>query len=602
MSAGYETDHENSEEWSLEEQEYSVKGLDPKLYDVLEAWRAAEPVELAAVRESERQMVVDVFAELEDPDQEVPGLNVERKSGPLVTATVEVSQIESVRTHPNVKGLKLATSLHTELKDSLPEIRATPAQLQAALPHGPGEIDGAGVIVGIVDTGCDFVHKNFRKLDDTTRLLCLWDQAGTGDPPPPDGFRYGREFDAAAINKALRAADPHEALGYGPSGPRKDRAHGTHVMDIAAGNGRVTGRPGVAPKADLIFVEVSPRDYGAEESFGNSKHLAEAVMYIFERAKGLGKPAVVNISLGTHGGPHDGSTYAERVFDQLLQTPGRAIVISAGNSRGRRSHASGRIEAGGKRTLTWEILQGDMTNNEMEIWYDVNHRLEVTIITPSGGRLGPMSLNQRPMRITKGGKKLGRITHQKDDYGDNRIDILFDRSLLGKWGVELSNVGSQRAGFHAWIERDDRGQSRFAEEDDDTATTIGSISCGEHTIVVGSYDARRTDMALSVFSAEGPTRDGRRKPEASAPGHNVYAARSLSQGNVCMSGTSMAAPHVTGLVALLMQAAGRELTITEVRDAVLETARKKPPSRSGWHARYGNGRVDCVSTLLAGSE
>lgn len=598
MSIGYEIDRENSEEWGLEEQEDVVEGLDPKLYDVLEAWRAREPIESASVWESERGVVVDVFAELEDPDQEVPGLNVERRSGPLVTATVEVSQIESVRAHPNVKGLKLATSLHTELESSVQEILASPAQLQAALPHGPSEINGAGVIVGIVDTGCDFVHKNFRKQDDTTRLLYLWDQKETGDPLPPDGFRYGREFDAAAINKALGAQDPYKALGYRPS---KAGSHGTHVMDIAAGNGRATKRPGVAPKADLIFVEVSPRDYGDEESFGNSRHLAEAVEYIFDKAKGLGKPAVVNISLGTHGGPHDGSTYAERWFDQLLQTPGRAIVISAGNSWERRSHASGKIEAGGRRTLTWEILQGDRTNNEMEIWYDANHRLEVAIITPSGGRLGPMSLKQKPMKITKGGKKLGRVTHQQDDYGDNKIDILLDQSLVGEWGVELSNIGSQRAAFHAWVERDDWGQSRFAVKDDDPSTTIGSISSGEHTIVVGSYDARRTDLALSAFSAQGPTRDNKKKPEVSAPGHNVYAARSLSQGNMYKSGTSMAAPHATGLVALLMQAAGRELTVTEVRDAVLSTARKKPPSGSGWHARYGNGRVDCVSTLLAGS-
>jgi subtilisin family serine protease len=104
---------------------------------------------------------------------------------------------------------------------------------------------------------------------------------------------------------------------------------------------------------------------------------------------------------------------------------------------------------------------------------------------------------------------------------------------------------------------------------------------------------------LSLFTAEGPTVDGRAKPEISAPGQNIQAAWSLTHTMVTgKSGTSMAAPHVTGAVALLLQAAGEPLPIAEIRQAIQEAARRNPPTGEEWHARYGHGRID-VSTLVA---
>jgi subtilisin family serine protease len=379
-------------------------------------------------------------------------------------------------------------------------------------------------------------------------------------------------------------------------------------MDIAAGNGRGTGEQGVAPGTDLVFVHVAADDYQAEtESFGNSRRLLEAVKYVFDKASALGRECVVNLSLGTHGGPHDGSTLVEEGFDALLETPGRAIVIAAGNSFLRAGHASGQVAPSTPKELNWQIgrpdpatgAPADPTPNEMEVWYSGNLELAVSVVTPSGQTLGPVPLGGT-YNIVSGNSVLGKIAHPQHDNGDNQIDIWLTNQLpLGDWKVQLSATGTESVPFNAWIERDDLGQSRFGEADVDFTHTLGSISCGTHTIVVGSYDARHPTHPLSVFSSEGPTRDGKEKPEVSAPGQDVGAAWSLTHDRITLkSGTSMAAPHVTGLVALLLQTtAGTHLPISQIRDAVISPARNKAPSSEGWDSRYGNGRVDAAGAV-----
>jgi subtilisin family serine protease len=198
-----------------------------------------------------------------------------------------------------------------------------------------------------------------------------------------------------------------------------------------------------------------------------------------------------------------------------------------------------------------------------------------------------------------GGQSIGRIIHRADDPNnhDNQIDIMLDAGApRGAWQVVLARKGGGSVPYHAWIERDDSGPSQFAERQADPHFTLGSIACGREPIVVAAYDAHFQD-AIAPFSGEGPTRDGRQKPDFSAPGRDVIAANATKSGTVSMSGTSMSAPHVTGLIALMMQAAGRPLTMAEIRGALTAGARKQ--SQSQWDSRYGFGAIDGVRALQA---
>jgi subtilisin family serine protease len=164
----------------------------------------------------------------------------------------------------------------------------------------------------------------------------------------------------------------------------------------------------------------------------------------------------------------------------------------------------------------------------------------------------------------------------------------------GNWRLRIHGRLVTDGQVHAWIERDNVNPSQFAPPHDNTHT-IGSISCGQKTIVVGSYDAHKTSRPLSFFSSAGPTRDQRRKPEVAAPGHAVLAAHSrTTTGVVRKSGTSMAAPAVAGVIALVYaeaQARNLDLDIDQLRSILQDATRRNPPYGSDWDDRYGFGRL-----------
>lgn len=178
--------------------------------------------------------------------------------------------------------------------------------------------------------------------------------------------------------------------------------------------------------------------------------------------------------------------------------------------------------------------------------------------------------------------------------GDNVVGIYLAPGLPGgDWVVRLRSVDGSKVPYHGWIERLDRAQSSFGRSV--PSHTLGSISTGLLSIVVGSYDAHKSTFPISSFSSAGPTRDGREKPELSAPGSFVVAARSRTgSGVIRKSGTSMAAPAVTGLVALMLAEARRngvDLKIAELRDKLIAGVDTAPPAGAEWDSRYGAGRA-----------
>jgi hypothetical protein len=589
----------------------SPAGCDPHLQEERARMEAGLPGTSGITRIEEGRRLVDVIARLKRAGDAVEGLEGCRPIAErIVTATLPIEEVERVR--QRLDSLEAARETHPALYHSVPAVQCDPENLDlGARRHGaafPG-LDGSGVLVGVVDFGCDFRHRNFRHATGATRVLALWDQSATSGVPP-QGCDYGREILAEEINEALRAGDEqaYEALGYTPA----IAAHGTHVLDIAAGNGREpysfcgresgapgqTSPPGVAPNAQIVFVHLKGFEGG---SLGNSRHLLDAVSYIFRKADELRMPAVVNVSLGSSGGPHDGTTPVERAFEALVsEKPGRAIVVAAGHSYLQKGHLSGAVRAGEPKVIRWNTdpLQADLetSRNEVEIWYPGGQELTVRLFAPGASEpLSSVPLGESA-DLYEGERRVGRVTHRERDpnNGDNLIDIRVPHveNVPGPWRIELS-IREGEAGFHAWIEQDDRGLGSF-EGETDGRYTLGEISCSPATLTVGAFDTAEKACLMRPFEAtsSGPTRSEVMKPELCAPGVAIVAAR--AQGGVTlMSGTSMAAAHATGLVALLFQLGLRSgrgpLPYAKVREVLLASVDPVDPQHT---PRLGRGRIN----------
>lgn len=554
---------------------------------------------------------IPVVARLLDPTVPVPGLQVVSRLGNVVTGRLPLDRIVEIRGHPNVASLKDSATLGADLAVSVPDICASGEALRAA---GLGHLSGRGVVVGVVDWGCDFVHANFRDAGGRTRLLALWDQRGEAQPGSPAPYGYGRELNRAAINAALAAADPYAALSYDPaeSDPGGRGTHGTHVLDIAAGNGRATGSAaGVAPGADLLFVHLRGNDTHPEDTLGDSVRLLEAVDYIIHRAGE--RPVVVNLSLGRTGGPKDASTLVEQALDALLaERDGRAICMSTGNYFDANLHSSGRLDQGATRALRWQVTPRNNEFAEMELWYAAEDEIIAELIDPFGNRLGQVGPGETDI-VRRDGTILASLFNRRRDpnNGDNQLNLfLWPDAPVGMWTVGLRGERIHDGTYHAWIERDHPArQSHFHHQDSDPQTTVGTICTGHLTIPVGAYDARARERPVVFFSSSGPSRDGRQVPLISAPGAGIRAAwssapdvlgRRTMDAVTVKSGSSMAAPHVAGLVALLFEAAlPRRLTANEVRHILTTTARTNPPSTAEERLRYGAGRVNAAAAIQA---
>lgn len=564
--------------------------------------------ELLRGEEAAGDRVVEAIVRLHRPGP-VPDVHMVARFGLIATCRVPLGAIRAVREHPNVASLKASRGLGPEPESpgpgsapDSPAVRQRPAPLQADRRRPAGLAPtGAGVVVGAVDWGMDVAHPDFRAADGSTRLLALWDQRDGSDDQPPDPYGYGVVHTRERIDQALRGSRPYAELGYHPAiADRGNGAHGTHVLDIAAGNGRAGGPCGLAPEADLVFVHMADRNTGGEATLGDSVRLLEAVDFI-ARVAGT-RPWVLNLSVGRCGGQHDGTTLVELALDELLAAaPGRCVVQSTGNYYRARTHASGTLRPGERRVLTFDVAPKDLTSNELEIWYPGDDELAVRVDPP--GARGPVVPLGDQADLVVAGRPAGRVYHRAQDpnNGDNHVDA-FLLPHAGRWRVTLEARRIHSGQFHAWLERDDMCppcQARFVTAD--SACTTGTIANGHLPLVVGAYDAHSPDGPAAVFSSAGPTRDGRGKPDLAAPGVRVLAARSARAGArdgtgelVRKSGTSMATPHVTGAVALCLQA-DPGLTVREIRALVLDTTR---PARHDAAHRFGRGYLD-VPRLVA---
>lgn len=540
----------------------------------------------------------------------------------VATGIISLDRLEDLAAIDHVIEIEGPRRMFPELDYSLSEIRAT--YVHEDTPSRKGD----GIVIGVIDSGIEWKHGSFIKDDGTSRILAIWDQTldirevQLGDTVGPNG--EGIVFHREEISKALQGKRSILTKDYSAI------SHGTHVAGIAAGNGRPAScchgsgtYIGVAPNADLIAVHLK----GSSE-IGENTRLVDAMSFIQTRASSERRSTVINISQGDNLGPHDGTSLVERTIDALvaygdLVGPRLIIVKSAGNEGDEEHHAEGSVVMNTTFEVEFLVEEGEK-EVVMDLWYDRAGTLNLIVIDPTGRSIGPINHGSDfPKKDIGGGSFVdvdATINGKYDRNNNFRITINPSKgSALAShpWKLNLKNPNLTPVYFHCWIQRDTGARFPIATP----ASTITTPGTAGQVITVANHESR-TDWCdcwpstrIVASSSRGPLVRGpatNQKPEIAAPGLSITAPKADAlnlSGNYCsccpdaccclyrdLTGTSMAAPHVAGAIALLLEE-NSQLTRAEIVGHLQATARDKPAL--GWDPTWGAGKLDVEAAIKA---
>ncbi|MFB6290836.1 MAG: S8 family serine peptidase [Candidatus Bipolaricaulia bacterium] len=520
-----------------------------------------------------------------------PEVTLNSRVGTIATGLGSLEGISALAADPEVKYVAPSKPVRPLLNKSLTLIGAD--TLHTTQPVDRGE----GILIGVVDSGIDYDHLDFRVDSDpslpgeeTSRISFIWDQTDNYSSPPP-GYAYGTEYTNYEIEQDIRA-------NTGPSaGSVREKdvvGHGTHVAGIAAGDGSSSnsGYVGMAPAASLVAVKTN---------FSTSS-IIDGVSYIVSKANDLGKSAVVtNLSLGTQLGPHDGTSLFESALNDLVSKD-HLITVSAGNSGDKKIHHGHKFAQGEERTFEVSLpgyapLADTADYLTLDGYYDYSGNISVRIQGPSGDGTESVSRGESGSYDLAGGSVF--ISNGPSNVNDDneifvRIGDIAGSSPPdpGDWTIRVKAITGAR--LDIWVADNLLGGSYRSLEftNGNTKMTIAEPGNAEKLLTVGSFNSRNSWGSYSIagypigelsdFSSNGPTRDGRVKPDIVAPGAWVVSTLSESATvqdylkvadgkHWALAGTSMSAPHAAGAGALIWRASS-ELTSGEVSELLEQTA------------------------------
>jgi len=555
------------------------------------------------------------------------GYKVRAQVGRVLSLRLTPDQLVEVAAVPGVRRMEMQLPYRMHLDVNTGENGAVEAR---ALSH----LTGAGILIGLIDTGIDFTHQDFRHADGTTRIRVLWDQfdqsfaksrGAIGSQPPvrnASNVPMGTVYTAAQINAAL--------LGDGTVNSVDLVGHGTHVAGCAASNGLAPGGyAGVAPQADLIVVRVGGE---SKEDLDLNGDVIAALQWIGDQADTLGEPVVVNMSFGQHLGPHDGTSPEEIAIDDFSNTPGRVVTVSAGNERADAIHTSGSAVDGHPLQLRVDAATNDLL--AVDCWFGAGDVVDLGFFDPTAAGTVDADVPVGDCMHFDTSKNIISLCVDAVDPLNNSREVMFTAEpsrtggtiSIGDWLISLRDEGGLSDGhYECWSAY---GQPFTA--DVDATETVGIPATSTSAIAVGAAsfrsmwpsEAGTTQLDspvlgdLASFSSVGPTRDGRIKPDIVTGGNWVLSAWSQADGtgsglagvptdpqrvsadgqHVASRGTSFSAPQVAGAVALLLQA-NPELTAQEIGDILRSSGTRDEFTGTTPNTDWGYGKLDVAAAV-----
>lgn len=478
---------------------------------------------------------------------------------------------------------------------------------------------GAGVIVGFVDTGINYMDPLFRNVDGSTRIVGIWDQTNNSDnsnnmeneaAKPFSAFPalYGTQYTAAQINLALNSDDPVSIV---PT--RDENGHGTFLASIAAGNRDERAEfSGAAPRASIAMVKLKPakqylREFyliqdGAEAYQEND--IIMGVSYLYFLARKYSMPLVVCIPLGTNMGSHMGMSRLGQYLNQVSLSNGSAVITAAGNETGARHHFQAVMDADTDE-VTAELRVGEREAGfSMELWAADVGVYTVGFISPTGEIARRISVPLRGENTVSFLLEQTRITVYTQiadvSAGSQFIFMRFENPMSGIWRILIRNSLDIRETFHLWLPI--RGfisdETYFLRPNPDTIITDPGNA--QYPITVTAYDHTRN--SIYIHASRGYSRSGQIKPDLAAPGVNILGASSSGRRLTRMSGTSVSAAHLAGAAAILLSwgilDGNYPYLNTPVLKSIFIRGAQRNPALTYPNREFGYGTLDLYEAFL----
>ena len=478
---------------------------------------------------------------------------------------------------------------------------------------------GAGVIVGFVDTGINYTDSLFRNVDGSTRIIGIWDQTNNSDnsnnienetAKPFSAFSalYGTQYTAEEINLALNSDNPASIV---PT--RDENGHGTFLASIAAGNrDERAGFSGAAPQASIAMVKLKPakqylRDFyliqdGADAYQEND--IMMGVSYLYFLARKYSMPLVVCIPLGTNIGSHMGMSRLGQYLNQVSLSNGSAVITAAGNETGARHHFRAVMDADTDE-VTAELRVGEREAGfSMELWAENMGAYTVGFISPTGEVAREISVPLRGENTVSFLLEQTQITVYTQiadvSAGSQFIFMRFENPMSGIWRILIRNSLDIRETFHIWLPV--RGfitdETYFLRPDPDTIITDPGNA--RYPITVTAYD--HTKNSIYIHASRGYSLSGRIKPDLAAPGVNILGASVSGRRLTRMSGTSVSAAHLAGAAAILLNwgvlNANYPYLNTPVLKSIFVRGAQRNPALTYPNREFGYGTLNLYEAFL----
>ena len=439
--------------------------------------------------------------------------------------TVNISKLNELALIPEIQYIEFPKSLF--YSDSSSNVAACVDRARNEY-----DLDGEGVLIGFIDTGIDFTHPAFLKEDKTTRIEYIYD------------LSLRQVFNKDKINEALKSNNPYDII------PSYDVIeHGTHVAGIACAGGNINPKYyGVAPKSSIIMVK------SGRELFSLSTNLLRGLRFLLDKSYELNMPLVINISMSTNDGAHNGTSLLEQYISTIARSERIIICIAAGNEGDAAHHKSGKLKE--KTIIRFQIAE-DETAIVMNLYKSILPEVSIELIAPTGDRTGAIVLEE--------GYKAGVISgnrYQLYDTGPKPFDIAGEigislisegnNILAGEWTLIVNPINKYEGIYDIWLPISEgvNKDTKFLQPT--TEGTLGIPATVSNVVSVGSYNYRTRN--ISSFSGIGRFYPLYfvEKPDIVAPGEGILGpVPNGSYDN--KTGTSMATPHVSGICALMMQ-------------------------------------------------